>query len=657
MSEFDGSVWVTQDNDDLSLVCVNKRVKKKVQVLSERGREQSLSEDKLLWQLGSKARNEAEWPEVAARVGRMVGELRDSVDVPLLWETARELETSDLGELAELYFSGRIDAEHQVAIWLALAQDRLYFKRRGKVWEARTSEQVEEMLTQRRRENEREQLRETAARWLEQAVDAARVEVDETAAPFVERLECWMRGDRDKDVDTLVGELAEKRGVRPRELVFDILQKAGRIAADADRDIVVAGLKPEFSGPVSEAAAALQAWRPAPAQSVYEVDFSIDDADTREVDDALGITQDGDDWLVTVAVSDPAALIHTDDALDREAMRRGTTVYLPTQNVLMIPPRISCDLCSLNAGEVRSAILIQVRLDRQGNLRDSRIGREAVHVRRRLHYEDADRILQDGGDDDAETLRRFDALAQVLRAGREAEGAIGFNRPEYKIQVDGDQIQVKMIERDSPSRALVAEMMILANHVAARYAQRHEVPIIYRTQDPPEQPITSDMCRDTLGFQKVRKLLKPSALSLHPGQHSGLGLSLYTQFTSPLRRFADLVMQRQLVAHFNGEALPYVQEQLFQVLATAEQTAREARALEQAAKRRWFMLYLQQQHPDSVLDVLVMDNLKAGAKVELQPWGEEAYLSTSGKFAPGTVVQARLEKVRPKAGQIRLRPA
>ncbi len=656
MSEFDGRIWTVQDNDALHLVCQKQTVRRKIQVINEKGREQSLTEDKLQWNLSSKVRTLAEWPEILEQVQAQLIELQAEVDVELLWETAEEMGTSDIAELAELFFGDETSVEHHIAIWRALAVEGTYFKRRGKVWELRAAAQIEELRQHRQREEEKAQLQAVAENWLTEAAKAQKaIKVSEEAAPFVERLECWMRGDKDKDAQVLIDKIAEASKLKPRELIFDILQKAGRIPEDADRDVMVAGLKPEFSQAMLEAAAAIPLWVPDPAKTVYSLAFSIDDDDTREVDDALNIEAEDEGWRIDIGIADPACAIVKGDNLDREAMRRGTTVYLPTQTILMIPPHISTHVASLNEGEPRSAVMIQVWLNDEAQVKDFSIRREAAQVEHRLNYAQADQGLLDGDDDVAKRLQNLERLTQKLCAQRMAEGALSFNRPEYKMQVKNGEVSVNMVERQSRSRAMVAELMILANHLAGKYAQRHQVPLIFRTQNAPDQPISLADQQDSVRFQKVRKLLKPSALSLQPGTHSGLGLGVYTQFSSPLRRFADLVMQRQLDAHLNGEELPYDQEELFKVLATAEQTARAAKGLEIEAKKRWFVVYLKQQWQGKALTALVLDAVKGGYKVELQPWGAEAFMSGPGHLQAGDKVTTQIDKLRPKAGQIRLR--
>jgi len=657
VSDFDGRIVTLIDGDSLNWVCIVKIVKKKVQALNEKNRDISFSEDKIFWQTPLRVSAANDWNDRLSKIHNSINKLAESIDVELLWETAQDLGTFELKDLADLFFSGEITIEHQAALWQAFVQDGLYFKLRGKNWEARSSAQVEELKLQRRREAEKKQFAQFAETWLKQSIEAELIEITEENRYLFERLECWMRGDKDKELEPLLQTLAEAESQTARGLVFDLLQKSGRMPADADRDVIVAGLKLEFSQPILEAARAIQAWLPDSSRKIYDLAFSIDDDDTREVDDALHIDREEDGWRVWVGIADPAAVLQRGDALDREAMRRSTTVYLPTCTVLMLPEWVSCNISSLTAETVRSSVLLQAKIDFSGNVLESKISREAVRVVQRLNYQQADELLMDGQNDIAQKLSQLKQLSDILQKQRLENGALQFNRPEYKIKVNNGDIKVEVLERNSPSRQLVAEMMILVNHLAAKYAQRNQVPLIFRTQEAPIENISPEMMEDPLVFQKIRKFIKPSSLSLQPAQHSGLGLSVYTQFSSPLRRFADLVMQRQLDAHLNGENLPYDQQELFQVLATAEQAAREARNLENESKKRWFMKYLKQEWEEKTIQVLIVEVMKAGYKVEMQPWGFEAMLYGPTHLKAGQMVNAIIDKVRLKSHVPRLKYA
>ncbi|WP_069472076.1 ribonuclease catalytic domain-containing protein [Candidatus Marithrix sp. Canyon 246] len=669
MTEFEGQIWVAQDNDNVYFICTTKRIKKKIQGINEKGRDLRLSEEKLLWQHPSLAHDVEDWQLKISTIHSEVNSLTKEIDIELLWENALELEISEIKELADLYFGGEITTEHLMAIWRGIADDRLHFKRRSRNWEPRAAEQVQELKQQREREEARVRAIKLAQDWLQkmaklplpiflhlskdQEVDKFQVTaISDDILPFVERLEAWLRGDADKEVDELIRPTAALAKLTERELVFEILQKIGRLPIDADRDVIIAGLKPEFSSAVNAAAQALQV---ASDESITEISFSIDDEDTREVDDALAIERDGSNWKISIAIADPANLIKRGDSLDKEAMRRGTTVYLPTQHLLMLPPYLSCDVASLTAGEARSSIIIRVWLDDQGDITNSTISRETVKVLKRLHYSDADKLIAESEDQMADDLRNLLDCAKNVQNKRIDNGAFNLQRQEYKIGVENNEIKLAVLERNSPSRTLVSEMMVLANHVAAKYADKHQVPLIYRVQTPPSEPISKEMMTDPLGFHKVRKFLGRSSLSLQAGQHSGLGLSMYTQFTSPLRRFADLVMQRQLIAHSTGEEIPYNEEELFQVLETAERTARESRGLEGEAKKRLLMLYLKQDWGSKPIEALIITEVKGGYKVEMQPWGADAYLATGSSFEMGDSVTTYAERIRVKAGTIRLK--
>ena len=157
-------------------------------------------------------------------------------------------------------------------------------------------------------------------------------------------------------------------------------------------------------------------------------------------------------------------------------------------------------------------------------------------------------------------------------------------RREPKVRVHGDDIEIVAIDSASPARTLVAEFMVLSNFVAARYAAENRIPIIYRVQ-----PVSGG----DLG-QRPR-------LSLYPEYHAGIGLDYYAQLSSPIRRYADLVMQRQLIAALANQTGAYVIDELLQVLAGAENAEASGRELERRAKRYWILRYLERHAQDGPL--------------------------------------------------------
>src|SRR5262249_26517594 len=149
---------------------------------------------------------------------------------------------------------------------------------------------------------------------------------------------------------------------------------------------------------------------------------------------------------------------------------------------------------------------------------------------------------------------------------------------------------IKKIDPKSPSRFIVSEMMILANGLSADFASVNALPVIYRTQEPREAlAVEQTPAVEALAFERLRKTFKRSRLSLTPALHSGLGLAAYTQASSPIRRYADLVTQRQFTALLSGSPIPHGREELLQILSSAEAAEQEIRTIEDRSTNYWLL--------------------------------------------------------------------
>jgi exoribonuclease-2 len=315
----------------------------------------------------------------------------------------------------------------------------------------------------------------------------------------------------------------------------------------------------------------------------------------------------------------------------------------------MFPERLSTDLASLKSGSPRPAYTVEVRFDEQGNRLGYRIVLSTINVRQRLSYDEADRAL-DAGDELLQTLHR---IAKQLHDARAARGAITFRRPELKIRVTGEEIEVKKIDPNSPSRFIVSEMMILANGLSADFASVNALPVIYRTQEPREAlAVEETPTVEALAFERLRKTFKRSRLSLTPGLHSGLGLTAYTQASSPIRRYADLVTQRQFTAMLRGAPIPYGREELLQILAGAESAEQEIRTIEDRSTNYWLLEYLSRYQKEQPLAAVVLDSKGA---IELEDFYLRARVTSAAKLEPGGTVNVMIESIDPGRGEVRFR--
>lgn len=635
------------DGDQLRVGYVRKQERDRLHVVDPRGRNISVGGDRVV--IAHRPVTEDDFPSAARQLADKVAAHQSQIDIELLWQSVnevhRDLETT---ELAELFFA-EATPEAASAVFRALSEDNLFFKRRGAQFQARTDEQVGAERTRRQREQERKDFREHATKRIAQLLKTKNGVIPADAEPLIDRIQNWLRHRTGDEVGNLLAEIVGP--AKARDAAYEILLAAGRVHAATDRFLVMAGIETEFSEPFQEAAAAFAPYVPSPARTDFQnlAAFTIDDEDTREVDDALTVVHDGNEIIVGIHIADVSAFISRGDLLDAEAAKRSATIYLPTGSVRMFPERLSTDLMSLNAGRPCPAYTVEVRFDEQGNRLGYRITLSTINIARRWSYDQADEGLK--ADDAAlQTLHR---IATQLHDARAARGAITFRRPELKIHVSGNEIQVHVIDPNSPSRLIVSEMMILANGLSADFASVNALGVIYRTQEPREAVAVEEApAVEALAFERLRKTFKRSRLSLTPGLHSGLGLTAYTQASSPIRRYADLVTQRQFTALLRAEPIPYGREDLLQILAGAEAAEQEIRAIEDRSTNYWLLEYLSRYKANDPLQAVVLDTK---GNVELKDYYLRAKLTAAGKALPGVTIDVAIESVDPARGDIRLR--
>ena len=198
--------------------------------------------------------------------------------------------------------------------------------------------------------------------------------------------------------------------------------------------------------------------------------------------------------------------------------------------------------------------------------------------------------------------------------------------------------------------------MILANSIAARYCAENEVPLLYRVQDRPDADLP-EMPRDQydpIKFEQLVKCLKRSRISTAPGEHAGLGVECYAQFTSPIRRYSDLVMQRQLAAALSGEALPYSHDDMLMINTEGESMNGRIRDVQRQSEYYWLLVYVERNLLEKPLEATVVSRDGNKYAIEILSLNFKANLGLAGSFRPGDKVELRFTSVNPKAGQYSL---
>ncbi len=343
--------------------------------------------------------------------------------------------------------------------------------------------------------------------------------------------------------------------------------------------------------------------------------FAIDDGGTELPDDAVSL----DGRRLWVHVADVAAVVSPDDAIDLEARGRGAALYLPEQEVPMLPLELT-PILGLGLREVSPALSFGMDLDAEGAVEALEIVPSMVRVTRLTYDEAATRL-------DEEPLKSIYRIAQSYHAKRVAADAVMMDMPEVKIWVADDGVHIIPLP-SLPSRVLVEEAMVMTGEAVAQYAIRENLPIPFTTQEvvnggPPPETLSE--------MYAVRKTMRRSQYRSTPGPHMGLGLHAYVQCTSPLRRYLDLIVHQQLRAHLRG-AEPITQEGILERVAMADVATGAIRRCEFLSNQHWTLGYLL-QHPDWRGEGVVVELRGHNARVIIPELALEPQVHLAGNGA------------------------
>lgn len=635
VSKYLGTIVEYLDQGKLRPALVVRESDGRLGVIDASGREKAVARDLVLLRHPERRADSASLATVLAEIGTERAQLAAELDLDLLWEVVHEQNRPfTANELAELFFGNRSAAAAAVVLE-SLLNDRLYFTRRHMEFIARSADQVERLRVQQSRERLKSEGARRTRTLIKELLDGSPPPSEPEKAELVEQLTAYLKNPftRRQEMDALLTQAMPD--VSPAEIAVELLERLG-VTLDTPRFALVGGLPSGFNEAVRREAAELVV----PERSVVGDDLfaiTIDDEETLEVDDALSCAvEDGGVLRVCVHIALTADFVPRGGAMDKEAAARAATVYLPETIVRMLPEEISCGRASLIAGEMRPVLTTDVRIGPDGELLSQSIYPGRMRIGARLDYRGADRMLAQAhnGTSDPTLLavRRLHEAALKLRERRRRAGAMMFHRREAKVRVRGGEIAIEIVDNASPSRNLVAEFMVLSNFVAARYAADHRLPIIYRVQ-PNES--------GDLVMQRAR-------LSLYPEYHAGIGLDCYAQLSSPLRRYADLVLQRQLVAALGETGLQlYDANELLLILANIENAEAEAKELERRAKRYWILRYLEREAMERPLGATL---LRDGQSAELNDYAVRGSLHGAPPLPIEAQISVRIDRIDPLRG-------
>ena len=387
---------------------------------------------------------------------------------------------------------------------------------------------------------------------------------------------------------------------------------------------------------------------------------TIDGEDAKDLDDAVSLTKDGENYQLGVHIADVTNYVQERSALDREALNRGTSVYLVDRVIPMLPHKLSNGICSLNAGEDRLALSCIMTVNPKGEVVDHVIAETVVRVDERMSYTSVAKILEK---QDAEERKKYEEfvpmfeqmaeLSHILRTRRKQRGSIDFDFPETKMILDetGRPIEIRPYERNVATK-LIEDFMLLANETVAEEYFWRELPFLYRTHEAPDEEKMKKLSTfiNNFGYHihmgnevrpmEVQKLLGKvegtpeealiSRLALRSMKqakytpentgHFGLAAKYYTHFTSPIRRYPDLQIHRIIKENIRGrlkeERVAHYEKILPEVAMQAGVTERRAEEAERETIKLKKVEYMKERIGEE-FEGVISGITKWGAYVEL----------------------------------------
>ncbi len=365
---------------------------------------------------------------------------------------------------------------------------------------------------------------------------------------------------------------------------------------------------------------------------VSGISFAIDNEWSTDPDDAIGF----DGKYLWVHIADPASTVMPGSQIDENARGRGATLYLPEGAVRMLSE--DClEEYALGLKEKSRALSFKILLDQNGNVEDCEVLKTFVHVKR-LTYFQADELKETA------ELKPLFEIAQLNEKRRIKNGAVSIEIPEIHISVDLDKKSIQIQETPKPeSAAVVREMMLLAGEGAAKFAFRNNIPFPFITQESPDIP--KDLPEGLAREFRLRKCMRKRSVGVTPGSHGGLGLGFYSQVTSPLRRYGDLIAHMQLRAFIDGKPL-LDKDTMLERISAGDAAGVASHQAERKSRMHWILVYLL-SNPLWTGDAVCVDNSGKIPQFFIRELGLEAMIN------PGRDVELN-EIVKVKGSNINL---
>ncbi|WP_231715745.1 ribonuclease catalytic domain-containing protein [Desulfosarcina widdelii] len=556
--------------------------------------------------------------------------IAETIQIHELWEILNQEEDwIDLEIMTGLCFPDSSDDDHQSAVIRAMFKSRRYFKFKPDRFLPHTEDQVAEIIALEQKAAREQRLIDVGAAWVRSTLSGSVVEPGVDHRELTEILKDFYLFEKDSPRCEIARALVKKVQLKSPEAVFDHLVAVGAWSADENLDLLRYRIPTDFSQPVIEKAQSLRIPTEEDLKASGRVDLThlatltIDGQSTLDFDDALSVEPRDGHVLVGIHISDVAQSVKKGHPLDAEARARGSSIYMPDQRISMMPPVLAENRLSLKKDCIRPAISTMVKIDPRGEIVSYDIFASIIRVKHQLSYYEAN-----GNAEQAETINCLYDIATRFREKRLGQGALQITLPEINIWLDDTGAPViNRVNRESPGRLLIAEMMILSNWLAARFLTEKKIPAVFRSQPKPKDRILKNGPGTLFQNWMQRKLLNRFALRPEPDRHCGLGLDAYVTASSPIRKYFDLVTQRQIRAALGLEKA-YTRTEIEEIIDRLSRPMADIGRVQYRRNRYWLLKYLEGRVGEKE-EAIVLQRRRNGYAILLKAYMIECTLPQS----------------------------
>ena len=637
----------------------------KLSILSEDGKRYSVEPKKVVLLTGitvPETLTDSERKLEMRKWRRELEEKKDSVDLETLWQcVVEERETVSFEEILELYSGAeQVSAEQRFLVFWAVDKNTVYLARGEDGYLVRSRDDVSRTLRTIELREERERRAQAAASWVRSVLSGeAPSAVDESHGEFLELIERYVIDLDDYGRAKEAKSFLHEASIKEVESAAEFLIKTGFWEKDDDPESKKIAFHFKHSQRALEEVEAVLSVRGDFEGLTDRTDlevFSVDSETTQDIDDAISFEVHEDRVTLGVHISNVAHFIGRGSFLDQGALERAETVYFPEGRVDMFPRELVSRKLSLTAGDPRPVLSLFATFNKEDfTLIDYRFEATVIRVSKNLTYAEATEIF-----DQTQWGNSLVALTDSLRSTRVEKGAFIVQLPELKIGVrDRDGISISKDYMDSPAHKVVSECMILMNRLSGDFFGKNAIPALFRSQSRDIEPEARELDPEDVLFPvKVIKHLKPSFVTSTPEIHKSLGVACYVQMTSPIRRYLDLVMQRQLISWLEEQNICYSESELEDTNTRVSLATREIKNAQRGRHRYWLIRYLLEKDIKGATGYVSSRGYN-GFNVYIPEFLVELALSNAGGrvFDIGSELSLSIWGVDPLRRRIRVSPA